>query len=81
MEHKIQLYDNFPSALFICLTPFSQGQFGLIGCMILMKEFISLTTVAIEIGKRHFSMINENTWSDKTLQPQNIHFEKASPKS
>ena len=51
---KILLCDNFPSALFISLTPISQGQFGVIGCMILMKEFVSLTTVAMEIRKRYF---------------------------
>ena len=59
IEHKIQLCDNLYSALFICLTPFSQGCLGLIGCMILMEEFVSLTTVAMEIGKKNFQMVNE----------------------
>ena len=51
IECKILLCDNFSSALFIYLAPFSEG---LIGCMILIKEFVSLITVAIEIGKRYF---------------------------
>ena len=53
-RHKIQLCDKFSSVVFICLTPFSQLQFGLIGCMILMKEYVSLTTTAIKMVKRHF---------------------------
>ena len=69
IECKILLCDNFSSALFIYLAPFSEG---LIGCMILIKEFVSLITVAIEIGKRYFfqwSMKNAllKTW---TLQMQ-----------
>ena len=52
--YKIELCDKFSSVIFICLTPFSQLQFGLIGCMILMKEYISLTTAAMKMGKRHF---------------------------
>ena len=52
--NKIQLCDNSFSVTFVCLTPFSQLQFGLIGCMILMKEYVSLTTAAIKMGKRHF---------------------------
>ena len=62
---KILLCDNFPSALFISLTPIFQGQFGVIGCMILMKEFVSLTTAAMEIRKRYFF---NNHW--KILQEQ-----------
>ena len=30
------------------------GKVWLIGCMILMKKFVSLITAAIEVGKRHF---------------------------
>ena len=51
---KIQLCDKFSSVIFICLIPFSQLQFELIGCMILMKEYVSLTTAGINMGKRHF---------------------------
>ena len=40
--------------IIICLTPFSQLQFGLIGCMILIREYVSLTTAAMKMGKRHF---------------------------
>ena len=39
--HKIQLFDKSSSVIFFCLTPFSQLQFGLIGCMILMKKYVS----------------------------------------
>ena len=49
--HKIQLFDKFSSVVFICLTPFSQLWYELIGCMILMKEYISLTTPAMKMGK------------------------------
>ena len=52
--HKIQLCDKFSSVIFICLTPFSQLQFGLIGCMILIKKYLSLTTAAMRMGERHF---------------------------
>ena len=52
--HKIQLCDKFSLVVFFCLTPFSQLYFGLIGCMILMKEYVSLTTTAMKMGERHF---------------------------
>ena len=51
---KIQLFDKFSSIIFICLTLFSKLQFGLIGSMILMKEYVSLTTAAMKMGKRYF---------------------------
>ena len=50
----ICLYDKFSWGFFIFLTPLFQWWFGLISCIIFMKEFISLTMVAIEIGKRQF---------------------------
>ena len=52
--HKIQLCDKFSWVIFICLTLFPKLQFGPIGCMILMKEYVSLTTDAMKMGKRHF---------------------------
>ena len=67
IEHKMQLCDNLYSALFICLTPFSQGYLGLIGCMILMEEFVSLTIVAMEIGKNIFQWSMKNTSKGKIL--------------
>ena len=45
--HKIQLCDKFSSVIFICLTLFSQLQLGLIGCMISVKGYVSLTTAAM----------------------------------
>ena len=60
--HKIHLWDKFSSVIFICLTPFSQLQFGLIGCMILMKEYVSLTTAVMKMGKRHFYSDHGNGW-------------------
>ena len=59
-RHKIQLCDKFSSVILICLTPFSQLQFGLIGCKILMKEYVSLTTAPMEMGKRHFYSDHNN---------------------
>ena len=41
---KMQLCEVFYSVIFICLTPFFQLKFGLIGCMILMKKIVSQTT-------------------------------------
>ena len=58
--HKIQLCNKFSLVIFICLTPFSQLMFGLIGYMILMKECVSLTPAAMKIGKRHFYIDQSN---------------------
>ena len=58
--HKIQLFDKFSSVIFICVTPFSQFQFRLIVCMILMKEYVSLTTAAVKMGKIHFYSDHSN---------------------
>ena len=58
---KIQLCDKFSSIIFICLTPFPQLKFGLIGCMILMKEYVSLTTAAMKMGKRHYYSDHSNS--------------------
>lgn len=60
MGHKIHLYDNFTSVIFICFTAFFQGKFGRIDCIILMKEFASLKIVPLQIGKRHFFTDHSN---------------------
>ena len=52
--HKIQLCEKFSSVICICLAPFSQLLFGLISCMILMNECVSLTTAAMKMGKMNF---------------------------
>ena len=44
----------------MCLTPFFQTQFGLISCIIFMKELVSMTMVAMEIGKRQFLSYHSN---------------------
>ena len=59
--HKIQLFDKFSSVIFICLTLFSKLQFGLIGSIILMKEYVSLTTAAMKMRKRHFYSDHSNS--------------------
>ena len=51
---KIKLCDKFSAIIFFCLTPFFQLQFGLIGCMVLMKEYVPKTTGAMKTGKRNF---------------------------
>ena len=61
--HKIQLCDKCSSVIFISLVPFSPLWFGLIGCMILMKEYFSLTTAAMKMGKKRFY----NDHSNKVL--------------
>ena len=58
--HKIQLSDKFYSVIFICLTAFSQLQFGLIGFMIWIKEYVSMTTAVMEMGKKHFYSDHSN---------------------
>ena len=55
--YKKQLCDKFSLVNFICLTPFSQLQFVLIGCMILMIEYVSLTTATMKMGKYIFTVI------------------------
>ena len=89
IELNIQLCDNCSSALFICLTPFSQGSFGLIG-MILMKEFVSLTTVSMFLWKMlqwrsyhwKIDLIGYLILGEIQLcNLKNIHFEKKSPKT
>ena len=49
--HKRQLCDK---------TPFSQLQFGLKGCMILMKEYVSLTTATMKMSQIHFFSDHNN---------------------
>ena len=44
----------------IFLAPFSQLQFGLTDCMILIKDYVSLKTTAMEMGKRHFYSDHSN---------------------
>ena len=55
--HKIQLCGKFYSVIFICLTPFSQLGVGLIVCMILLKNYVSLTTAVMKMGKNIFTAI------------------------
>ena len=45
--HKVQLLWQIFFSNLICLTPFSQLQLRLINCMILMKEYVSLTTAVM----------------------------------
>ena len=54
---KIQLCGKFYSVIFICLTPFSQLGVGLIVCMILLKNYVSLTTAVMKMGKNIFTAI------------------------
>ena len=60
--HKIQLLWQIFFSNLICLTPFSQLYLGLIDHMILMKEYVSLTTAAMMMGKRHFYSDHSNGW-------------------
>ena len=62
----IYVYDKFSWGFFNCLTPFFQRQFGLINCIIFIKEFISLSMIAIEIGKRQFlSYYSNGSYEEK----------------
>ena len=42
-------------------------QFGLLDCMILMKEYVSLTTAAMKIGKRHFYSDHSNVCQEEKI--------------
>ena len=59
-SYKIQLLWQIFFSNFICFTPFSQLQLGLIDCMILMKEYVSLTTAAMKMSKRYFYSDHSN---------------------
>ena len=59
--HKIQLLWQIFFSNLICLTPFSQLWLGLIDCMILMKEYVSLATAAIKMGKIDFYSDHSNS--------------------
>ena len=48
--HKIQLLWQIFFSNLIYLTAFSQLYFGLMDCMILMKEYVPLTTAAMKMG-------------------------------
>ena len=58
--HKIQLCDKFSTVIFNYLTPFCLLKFGLVNCMILMKEYVSLTIASMKMGKRHFYNAQSN---------------------
>ena len=60
IRYNFELCDKCSSTIFVCLTPFSQLLFGLIGCMILMKTYVSLTTAAMKMGKIHFYSDHSN---------------------
>ena len=42
------------SSVILSVSLFSQLWLGLIDCVILMKEYVSLTTAAMKMGERHF---------------------------
>ena len=58
---EIQLLWQIFFSNLICLTPFSQLWLELIiDSMILMKEYVSLTTAAMKMGKRDFYSDHNN---------------------
>ena len=59
--HRIQLCDIFSSVIFILIFICSQLLDGIIGFMILMKDYVSLTTAAMKMGKRHFYSDHSNS--------------------
>ena len=66
--HKIQLLWQIFFSNLICLTPFSQLWLGLIDCMILLKEYVSQTIVAMKMGKNDFYSDHSNgCWDEKML--------------
>ena len=55
--HKMQRRGKRSSVIFFGLTPFSQLQFKLIGCMILMEGYDFLTTAAKKWMKHMLTVI------------------------
>ena len=55
-SHPISRYKVIFSNLYLFYSIFSI-MFWLIGCMILMKEYVFLTTAAMKMSKRHFTVI------------------------
>ena len=49
------------------MTPFFQRYFGLINCIIVLKEFVSLTMVAMEMGKRHYFSYHSNSYKEEKI--------------
>ena len=58
--HKIQLLEQIFFSNLICFTPLSQLKLELIDCMILMKEYVSLTIPAMKMGKSYFYSAHSN---------------------
>ena len=58
--HKIQLLWQIFFSNLICLTQFSQLWLAPIDCMILMEEYVFLTTAAMKMGKRDFYSDHSN---------------------
>ena len=48
-----ELCGNFSSLILICLSLL----FGLISCIIMSKEFASVTVIAMEMGKRYIAKV------------------------
>ena len=46
--------DKFSSVILSVSLHFLKLYLGLIDCIILMKKYVSMTTAAMKVGKRHF---------------------------
>ena len=61
MRKKIHFRDVFSSSLYLFDINFSEKQyFGLISCMILIKQFVSLTMASMEPQNCHLSSYHSN---------------------
>ena len=67
-------WTNFLEDFFICFTTLSQKLFGLISCVIFLKEFISLRMVVIEMRKRQFLSYHNNGCYEKKSFFKNLDF-------
>ena len=87
---RVWVLSNFLGSLYL-FASFFQRWFGLISCMIVMKECFPKMIIAIETGKRHFliyyrkNIIKNKSWhvsslkdsrQEKSHSLKNIHFLK-----
>ena len=67
------LYGNFSCNKILYLFESTFLEFGLISSIIFMKEFISLTMVAVKIGKRQFLSYHSNGCYDEESFIKNLN--------
>ena len=67
IDTRYNFCDKFSSVILSVWLHFSLLQLGLIDCMILMKENVSLTAAATKMGKRYFCSDHSNGCLEKKM--------------